>query len=40
MLASLCSRPRTETIRSAGVKQLLDENLSERIISLSKDTAE
>ena len=29
----LCGRPRAEALRGAGVKLLLDENLSDRIIS-------
>jgi hypothetical protein len=32
MLAPLRGRPRAEALRGAGVKLLLDENLSERII--------
>jgi hypothetical protein len=36
-LLRLCGRPRAEAIRGAGLKLLLDENLSERIISLAAD---
>ena len=32
-LLRLCGRPRAEALRGAGVKLLLDENLSDRIIS-------
>ena len=33
----LCGRPRAEALRGAGVKLLLDENLSDRIISRVAD---
>ncbi len=33
----LCGRPRAEALRGAGVKLLLDENLSDRIISRIAD---
>jgi hypothetical protein len=36
-LLRLCGRPRAQALRGAGVKLLLDENLSDRIISRVAD---